>query len=458
MKLAADEGYSDCPSAPPPMSWDHDSNRMRRLTFGIFLFLLTSGSLLAACGSSADSSPPPAPDRHASCSHCDPIKHVVFLIKENHTFDNLFGLFPGANGTRYAREGKKRVRMPTTPLELSEDLYHVKNSPSIAVDGGKMDKFFEFPGSIQHGVDVADSEYAPSEIPDYYAYASHFALADDFFSTILGTSFPNHLVTVAGSSFNIHFDPNHLPAKFWAWGCDSSRVDVVQWDAHGTSGTERPCFNAATIATEANQAHVSWRYYAAPPGDIGYIWSGLDAFSPIRYSRQWGRDVLPVSHFGADVAAGRLAAITWITPTWNNSDHPPASICTGENWTVSTINDIMRSKFWSSTAIVLAWDDYGGFYDHVPPPKVAAYSLGPRVPLIVISPYARAHTIDDEQFDFRSVLRFMESTFRLGHSVGYDRRVNNLDAMLNLTQQPLKPVLLKPQHCPASGANPGPRY
>jgi phospholipase C len=424
------------------------------------LCLLAGGAtvLMSACGGSAASPPPLSTHyRYTGCRGCDPIKHIVFLIKENHTFDNLFGRFPGANGTRYAMEGSKRVRMPITPVQLSEDLYHVKNAPAEAVNGGKMNMFYSFPGSIQHGVDVADSEYIKSEIPSYWAYASDFALADNFFSTILGTSFPNHLVTVAGSSFNIHYDPNHLPAKFWAWGCDSWKVDVVEWDAGGKSGVERPCFNASTIANEATQAHVSWRYYAAPPGNVGYIWSALDAFRSIRQSALWTRNVLPVSRFSNDVKHGKLASITWITPTWQNSDHPPANICVGENWTVSTINSIMASKFWSSTAIVLAWDDYGGFYDHVPPPDVAPFSLGPRVPVIVISPYARAHTVVHTQYDFRSVLTFIESTFHLPQSVPYDRDVNNLSTMLNLKQEPIKPVLLTQQRC-AGGRTGGPRY
>ena len=216
--------------------------------------------------------------------------------------------------------------------------------------------------------------------------------------------------------------------------------------------------SAPTIADEASRADVSWRYYAAPPGDIGYIWSALDAFRQIRRSKVWPTDVRPASSFTGDVSAGKLAAITWITPTWLQSDHPPTNICSGENWTVQTINAVMRSKFWASTVIILAWDDYGGFYDHVAPPNAGPYMLGPRVPVIVISPYARADYIDHQQFDFRSVLTFMESTFHLPKTAAYGRDVNSIGNALNLEQKPSAPLILKPRTCPKRGTPPPPPY
>jgi phospholipase C len=313
---------------------------------------------------------------------------VVFVIKENHTFDNLFGRFPGADGTKYALEGARRVRMGTTPIFFKDDLFHVRNAPQLAVNGGRMNAFSRMPNSFQNGRDIADSEFSQAEIPAYWSYARHFALADHFFSTMLATSFPNHMVMMTGQSLNTIGDPNHLPAITWSWGCDASRIDYVLYSAHGHTGLEHPCFNAQTLADEATAAHVTWKYYAAPIGDIGYIWSSLDAIRHIRYSAKWKLDVLPESRFPADVGRGRLAAITWLTPPYGASDHPSTNMCEGENWTVRMINALMRSKFWSSTVIVVSWDDYGGFYDHVTPPHVSTYMLGPRVPTIVISPYS----------------------------------------------------------------------
>lgn len=389
---------------------------------------------------------------------CGRIKHVIFLIKENHTFDNLFGRFPGADGTEYAMEGSRRVRMAVTPNQMKTDLYHVQNAPFQAMNGGQMNEFYSTPDAFQHGEDVADSQFERNEIPSYWAYAKHFTLADHFFSTIIGSSFPNHLVTVAGQSMNTVQDPNHLPAKFWSWGCDSSKVDIVKWVKGSQSGFERPCFNSQTIADEANAAHVSWKYYAAPPGDIGYIWSSLDAISHIRFSGQWSRNVLSNSRFTSDVADGYLAGITWLTPTWLSSDHPPTNMCQGENWTVQMINAVMSSKFWSNTVIVLTWDDYGGFYDHVSPPKDSPYSLGPRVPAIIISPYSRPHFISHRQYDFRSVLKFIENVFRLPHMASFDRNVGSIGSLLDFRQAPNRPLLLQTRQCPGAGTPPPPLY
>lgn len=383
---------------------------------------------------------------------------MVFIIKENHTFDNLFGRFPGADGTRFAKQGNRTVRMDITPNQVRFDIDHVSNAPYFVMNGGRMNEFYDVAHAFQNGVDVADSQFERREIPAYWAYAAHYALADHFFSTIIGSSFPNHLVTVAGQSMDIVADPNHRPAKFWAWGCDSWKVDVVQWVKGTQTGTERPCFNNQTIADEANAAHVSWRYYAAPAGNIGYIWSTLDAIRHIRYSKQWRTNVVNEARFPTDLAQGRLTAITWLTPAWKVSDHPPTNMCEGENWTVRMINAVMRSKFWSSTAIVLVWDDYGGFYDHVPPPRISQYSLGPRVPAIVISPYSRPHLIDHRRYDFRSVLTFIENEFDLPHTAAFNRNVRSVVSMLDFRRHPNSPLLLRPRTCPAAGAPPPPNY
>ncbi len=374
---------------------------------------------------------------------------MIFIIKENHTFDNFFGRFPGANGTRYALEGNKRVLMGSTPLYFKTDLFHVRNAPILAVNGGRMNDFYKMPYAFQNGQDIADSQFNKSTIPDYWSYASHFTLSDKFFSTMLATSFPNHLVMVAGQALNTIGDPNHLPAKLWSWGCDASHVDYVTYLVNGKVGLEHPCFNVQTLPDEANKAHVSWKYYAAPIGDIGYIWSTLDEIRHIRYSAQWHDNVLPETQFPKDVSSGHLAAITWLTPSYATSDHPSTNVCRGENWTVQMINAVMRSKFWRSTAIVLTWDDYGGFYDHVAPPHVSTYMLGPRVPTIVISPYSRAGRVIHTQYDFRSIDTFIENEFRLPHLMNYDRSVGNLDSMFNFNQKPLPKLILKPQNCKA---------
>jgi phospholipase C len=422
------------------------------------LLAFVGGSLLGQIGKQPDAAPKQS---RARCTGpgCGKIRHVVILIKENHTFDNLFGRLHGAAGTQYAWRGNKHVLMGDTPVQPTQDLYHTRNGLVQAVDGGKMNGFYKLPNAIQNGKDIADSQYRKQQILNYWHYAKQFTLSDHFFSTMMASSFPNHLVTISGQSLATVDEPaNHKNSDIWSWGCDAPKIVTVAWADKGKHGTERPCFNATTIADEANAARVGWRYYATPIGHVGYIWSTLDAIRHIRYSKQWRRNVIADKYFPRDVANGHLAPITWITPDFVRSDHAPANICTGENWSVQTINAIMKSKFWSSTAIVLTWDDFGGFYDHVAPPKTSQYTLGPRVPAIVISPYSRMHHIDHRRYDFRSILTLVENLFGLPHLAKFDRGVSSIGQMLDFSQKAQRPMILKTRSCPTSGPPPPPNY
>jgi phospholipase C len=385
----------------------------------------------------------------------DPIKHVVIIVKENHSFDNMFGLFPGANGATRAREGNRWVPMSATPDPLPGDLAHDTYQALAAMNHGKMNLFYKEKWGIFKGVDMADSEYHQSQIPDYWAYAQTYGLADDFFSYVLGDSFPNHLAIMTGSNLGVVSDPlpNQKPPNI-RWGCDSPAKDRVTVSRNGKTSKEVPCFTAKSLVDEANAAGVSWKYYAAPKGYFGYIWSTLDAFKDVRYSKQWTTNIATPLDFDKDVAAGTLPAISWITPDLAYSDHPPESICTGQNWTVSRINAIMRSPLWKSTVVVLLWDDFGGFYDHVVPPKNNAwYSYGPRVPAIVISPYSKPGVYHG-QLSFDSIDKYVETQFHLPHLMPYDRSVGSIGSMLDYQQTPLKPLTLSlNKSCPKGSAN-----
>ena len=139
---------------------------------------------------------------------------------------------------------------------------------------------------------------------------------------------------------------------------------------------------------------------------------------------------------------------SWVTPYLADSEHPPLSECAGENWTVEQINAVMNSQYWKNTAILLTWDDYGGFYDHVKPPTKNPYMLGPRVPLILISPYSKSHFISHTQYDFRSIVSFIEQTFGLPKKASYDRAIHNLTPMLTFSRTPLAPAPLSRTTCP----------
>ena len=390
---------------------------------------------------------------------CGPIKHVIIIVRENHSFDNLFGGFPGADSTVHAHVGTNVMRMPETPDTLKTDLSHDEFAARLAIDGGKMDKFGAVPNAIQNGHDVADSQYHQSQIPDYWAYAHRYSLADRFFSTILASSFPNHLVTVAGTALNTLGIAQHPQHSLLSWGCDAPKSERVWTDKNGKFGNNTyPCYNAPTLADEANKAGVPWTYYAPSAGHLGYIWSTLDAFRHIRFSKQWSSNVVPPGRFDTAVRSNKLAPLTWLIADWTLSEHPPASECVGENWTVARINEVEHSKLWKNTVIVLTWDDYGGFYDHVPPPKIADFSLGPRVPLLVISPYARPHFIDHQTMDFRSIVKYVEQQFNLPHMMHYNRRVQSIAGMINTNQKPLRPHSEPMVTCPGSSHGPPPPY
>jgi len=193
-----------------------------------------------------------------------------------------------------------------------------------------------------------------------------------------------------------------------------------------------------------------WSYYAAPPSDFGYIWSTLDAIKPIRESAQWTDHVRDERTFEADARAGRLPAFIWVTPRAADSMHPPAPVCPGENWVVAKVNAVMQGPDWNSTMIVLAWDDWGGYYDHVAPPPAPTGSYGIRVPLLVISPYAKRGQVTHTLYTFESVLKTAETLWGLPPLTSADRAAHSLLDAMDFTQTPATPYILPARSCPAA--------
>ena len=362
----------------------------------------------------------------------------------------MFGRFPGADGatTAHIASGDS-VHLTHTPDKTFLDIGHAGAAAELAINNGRMNHFDLLPGSRQNGKDIADSQYFESDIPNYWKYARAFTLDDHFFATIIGPSFPNHLITVAATSGNTVDNPRGQLVH--AWGCDGGPHSFVNGiNPDGTHFVTHPCFNFVTLPDRLQQAHVSWKYYAPPLFASGYVWSALDAIRHIRYSSLWKSNVPRDTTFVKDVAAGKLPQVSWIVTNARESDHPPASICLGENWTVRVINAVMKSQYWKDTAIFLTWDDFGGFYDHVAPPRLNYISLGPRVPTIVISPFARQHHVDHTQYDFNSMLRFIEDDFRLKPLNSSDKSANSMLPSFDFQSSPAPPLVLKTRQCPAS--------
>ena len=212
------------------------------------------------------------------------------------------------------------------------------------------------------------------------------------------------------------------------------------FDSEGMVRFIRPCFDFETEGDLLDAARIPWAYYAATERQQGYIWSAYSAIRRYReHPRRWMRHIFSVDQVIRNIRQDELPPVTWITPRFELSEHPEYNFCHGENWSTKVINAIMRSDMWADTAIFLTWDDYGGFYDHAPPPQVDRFGFGFRVPLLVISPYAKRGHIDHRLGEFSSVLRFIEDNWGLSQLTQRDRRARNLSYDFDFTRDPRAP-------------------
>jgi phospholipase C len=379
------------------------------------------------------------------------IQHVVFIIKENRSFDQYFGQFPGANGATTGQISTgATIPLSHTPDQTTRDIDHGWSSAVEAINGGKMNQFDLIPGGNENGDYLSYSQMGQADLPNYWTYAQDFVLADNMFSSLQGPSFPNHLYIMASQSADVISNPKYFNTGTSAWrnwGCDAqSQVRVTTLNAQGKQVNVFPCFDITTIADELDTAGLTWTYYAPPQGISGYEYSILNAINHIRNTDLWTEHVLNNTQFITDAMKGNLPQVSWLV-TGAGSEHPPTSTCLGENTTVSQINAIMQGPDWPSTAIFLAWDDFGGFYDHVPPPVLDQFGLGPRVPLMIISPYAKAGTISHTQYEFASILKFIEDRFGLPTLTARDAAANSPEDSFDFTQTALAPVVLQPRSC-----------
>ncbi len=374
------------------------------------------------------------------------IKHIVIIIQENRSPDNLFQGLPGAD---IATSGKDPAgnTIPLHPddLAVGADPQHGSISAITDIDGGKMDGFiYEIPGDP-----TGAYSYVPrAEVQSYFDLASRYTFADRMFASNAGPSYPAHQYLIAGQAAGVTGNPyNPLPGTNAAWGCDASPGTIVSSVLPtGAAGPNVfPCEDYQTLADTLASNGDTWRYYAPAVGaDVGYIWSAYQAIRHIRYGPAWGNVISPETQILTDAAHG-LPSVTWITPTLKNSDHrsPPNVDDGGPSWVAQVVDAIGASPDWNSTAIFITWDDWGGFYDHVPPPKVDAYGLGIRVPLIVVSPYAKRGYVSHVQHEFGSILHFAETVFGLPSLGQRDAISDNLLDCFDFSQAPAAFVPLK---------------
>lgn len=337
-----------------------------------------------------------------------PIRHVVVIMQENRTFDNLFNGFPGADS---AASGMSHGRLiPLSPVHLADtvDMHHSHVEWWKAWNSGTMDGFAQ--------PDAQFPLYAYSFVPEqdiepYWSMARNYTLADRMFQSNSGSSFPAHQYMIAGQSALASENPTGRD-----WGCGAApdtKVALI-----GPNGTDSPgvfpCFDYLTLGDLLDKAKISWRYYAPASGTSGAVFSAYEAIRHIFSGRDWARNVMsPQTRVLSDIAQGKLAQVTWIVPDWSHSDHPGNSSNEGPDWVASIVNAIGTSKFWDSTAIFITWDDWGGWYDHVPPTEIDEMGPGFRVPLIVISPYAKHAYVSHHIYETASLLTYVEKNFGL---------------------------------------------
>jgi phospholipase C len=375
-----------------------------------------------------------------------PIKHVVFLIKENRSFDHLFGRFPSADGVTVGMDDGRSRRLTQATDQRAHDIPHCYNCNVASINSGKMDGF----NQTIYADEYAYTQFRPRQLPNYWHWAKENVLADNFFASAVGPSFPNHLYSIAaqaGGSLDNPEQPFPALKKMQdqglakSWGCDIAEGGFVEiQDPEGRLVKVDPCFDFLTEGDLLRRADIPWAYYAATNTQLGYLWSAYAAIDRYRNnSAMWDRYMRPVDDVVRDIEADRLPPVSWITPRFELSEHPEYNFCYGENWTTEVVNAIMRSPMWSSTAIFITWDDFGGFYDHVPPVEVDPFGLGIRVPMIVISPYAKQGVVDHHLGEFSSVLRFIEDNWRLTQLTHRDRRATDLAYDFDFRQPPRPP-------------------
>ncbi|HTA55723.1 MAG TPA: alkaline phosphatase family protein [Candidatus Acidoferrales bacterium] len=377
------------------------------------------------------------PLRSLNSTGAGKITHVVYIVQENRSFDDLFQGYPGADTVSSGKDSSGQT-IPLQPVPL-KDQYQLDHSARAMftdcngtgalrgthcrMNGFDKEFFSNGPKSVKLPMYV----YVPhKDSKPYFDMAHEWVVADRMFQSHLDESYVSHQYVIAAQAAS----SVDLPAG--AWGCEGGPSDAVSTlrkdRSYGPSIV--PCYDYQTLGDELDRARLSWRFYTSmygsrSSGDAAY-WSSYQAVKHIYYGPDWKKDVIaPNWKFISDVRAGELASFTWITPVCDDSDHVNCPGGYGPSWVAALVNTVGKSKFWNSTAIFVQWDDWGGLYDHVPPPFEDYDGLGFRVPLLVISPYAKKNHVSHVQYETASVLRFAEDLFGLGQLAAADARANS---------------------------------
>jgi phospholipase C len=387
----------------------------------------------------------------------NPIQHVIVVMQENRTFDNYFWTFPGILGYNSSLCMPLRPAAPSlgcvkphlaNSTALSGDLPHTWTSSWAAYNNGSMNGFLAAAGDNPAVMNYYDNR----TIPNLWTYAKDYVLADQFFSSVKSYSQPNHWYMIAGNSPQVSLLQGSAQEKKACYDSQTKQLTLA------TCAYIDQAQEIQTMADVLNAHGISWKYYDTPIPqgatlaaaiegtckgcDPWNYWNPLDAKNSSYTDSSYTRNIVARQQLLWDIDNGTLPQVSWVIPSAQISDHPPANITLGMWWITDVVDSVMQSRYWQNTAVVVLWDDYGGFFDTVVPPTVDGYGLSFRVPALIISPYARAGFIDHTVYDFESTLKFIEWRFGLPALTQRDAGANNLLSAFDFGQQPASPYII----------------
>jgi phospholipase C len=396
---------------------------------------------------------------HRYASLPTPIAHIVIIVQENRTPDYLFNgmLAYGANIATSAVDSQGQV-VALKPISLAAP-YDLGHGHGSFIDDCDMQpsntcKMDGFDKHIPPKYHLRPFGYAPqSEVQPYLDMATQYVFADNMFQTNQAGSFPAHQYMISGDASGEPATADGISSEPFSSktggqrpaGCDAPKLSVVNTIDPGTGSpgpTPFPCFERPTLSDLLDGQGVSWKYYQEGLGAGG--WHAPDAISHIRYGADYQYVVTPPEKILYDIHHHKLPGVAWVMPAdYYHSDHSGNRSTAGPSWVAAVVNAVGQTAYWKSTAILIVWDDWGGWYDHVPPQQFNAYELCFRVPLVIVSAYAkrgasREGYISHVQYEFGSILAFAEETFGIskGSLGSTDVRANDLSDAFDFTQQP----------------------
>jgi len=374
------------------------------------------------------------------------IQHIIIVVQENRSFNNLFIGFKGATTSTYGYTSTgKKVTLQPVGLEAPWDVEHDANGFFAACNGTgsipgtncQMNGFNnEGSGCSKHCPAYPPYAYVPhSETKPLFAIGEQYVLADQMYaSNFDSSSFVSHQYIIAGQSESAVDYPGT-----W-WGCPGGHFDIIAEvgpQRQIPNGTEVVCWDPTTLGDELDTAKVPWAFYTSNVYQEGGLWSAYQAINHIYNGPDWNKDIFtPQTKFFTDVSKGKLRAVNWITPTCENSDHAGCDSKTGPAWVASIVNAVGESKYWKSTAIFIFWDDYGGWYDPEAPTYVDYDGLGLRIPMLIVSAYAKKNYVSHTPYEHGTILKFVEETFGLPAMAASDTRANPPDDSFDFNKPP----------------------